>query len=115
MATNEIILHVAAEGGGITLYGLRNGMGWLFSREVIDQTPELLDEPWIQHESEVVSTWQDALELLDKYPWYCLCPPVVHPKFRQALYAAVISRDKAKVRGASRRMSDWKHLCSETG
>lgn len=43
----EVILQVGAEGGDVTLYGMLTKNGWLFSRQVIDQTPELLNEPWI--------------------------------------------------------------------
>jgi|ERR1035437_4603296 hypothetical protein len=66
MEQNEIILQVCAEGGGVTLYGVRTKEGWLFSRDVIGQYLVLLDEPSIQHTSVTVSSWSDALNLFCK-------------------------------------------------
>jgi len=47
---SEVILQVGAEGGAITLYGVRDPDGWRYS--VLDQTPSLLpdefDEPEIR-------------------------------------------------------------------
>ena len=57
MENNEIILRVGAEGGSLTLYGVRTKQGWLFSREVIDQTPLPLNVPGIKHRTKVVSSW----------------------------------------------------------
>ena len=56
----ETILEVGGEGGSITLYGVRTANGWLFSREVIDQSPELINEAAIQHRSEIVDSWPAA-------------------------------------------------------
>ena len=44
----EVIVDVSAEGGGVTLYGVRTKNGWLFSRGVIDQTLLLLGEAEIR-------------------------------------------------------------------
>ena len=65
----EVIIELGAEGGSITLSGFRTERGWCFSRELIDWTPELIDEERIQHTSAIVASWEAALKLLDKYPW----------------------------------------------
>jgi hypothetical protein len=39
----------------------------------------------IQHNSAAVDTWEAALKLLDKYPWFKLHPIRVHPEFRSKL------------------------------
>jgi len=70
MAKCEVIVEVLAEGGSITLYGIRNGPGWIFARSVNDFTPELVDEDTILHKSARVESWGAALGLLDKYRWY---------------------------------------------
>ena len=49
----ETIVEVLTEGGGIHLFGLRTAQGWLFSREVIDQTGFLVGESEIRHRSTV--------------------------------------------------------------
>jgi hypothetical protein len=108
----EIIVSVAAEGGGVTLYGMRTSKGWLFSRQVRDQTPELLDEPWIEHSSDVVDSWPAALELLDRYPWHRLYPKQVHEAFKKEVLEAVIARYEGTGVGSRSRLPHWKELCS---
>ena len=76
MNKSEVILEVGAEGGAITLYGVRDLDGWRYSTSVLDQTPSLLpdefDEPEIRKDSEVVNSWEAALRLIDRYPWHSL-------------------------------------------
>ena len=92
---NEVILDAGCEGGGITLYGQRNGRGWLFSRHLVDHIAWMSDEgPWIENDSEVVSTWAAALKLLDKYEFNHLYAIAVHPEFRARVLKAVLSRNK---------------------
>lgn len=108
---SELIVKVGAEGGSITLYGARTSTGWVFSRDVMDQTPELLDEPWIEHSSPKVATWTAALELLDVYPWHMLRPLTIHEEFRGAVLEAVEERFRADGRADSPKLSRWKDLC----
>lgn len=90
----EIIVEAGAEGGSLTLYGQRNGRGWLYSRHLVDHIAWMSDEgPWIEHDSEVVSTWAAALKLLDKYHFNHLYPLKVHPDFRSKVLKAVLSRN----------------------
>ena len=76
-----IVLQLGAECGSLTLYGMQTEQGWVFCRNLIDWTPQLIDEERIQHKSPVVDSWGAALTLLDQYPWQTLFPLVVHPKF----------------------------------
>ena len=80
---------------------------WLFSREVIDHTPELIDEPPIEHTSAVVNSWPAALKLLDENVWFMLRPLEVHVEFRKAIMDAVLERRGATGPG----LSKWKALC----
>jgi len=115
MIESEVILKVGAEGGGINLYGRRGERGWSFSRNVIDQTPTLLDESAIEHTSKLVDTWPDALALIDKYPWHKLHPLTVHPEFRQKVLEAVIARFSSKGDTGSDRLADWNEICGGGG
>lgn len=120
----EIILHLAAEGGGLDLVGYRKGDGWVFRRSVRDWTPELLDEEWIGHESKTVDTWEAALDLLDQYPWHKLSPISIHPEFRNAIFDAIEIRYDAGVDPANDRFAPaqrsssayrkWQNLCCGT-
>ena len=91
MNRSEVILELMAECGSITLYCARTPEGWQFSRNVMDQTPMLLDEPGIEHDSEEVKSWSAALKLLDKYPWHHFSPTQVHPEFRRLAFDAMIT------------------------
>jgi len=111
MTKCEVILQAGIEGGDITLYGVQGKQGWRFSREVIDQSALMLDEPTIQHESEVVASWEEALGLLDEYPWHRFRPLVVHPDFRPIVFEAVIARFSKEKNPNLRRLPDWKKCC----
>jgi hypothetical protein len=108
---NEIIFKASAAGGSVTLYGVRTNHGWRFTRQVIDQTPNLIDEPWIQHKSEVVDSWQAALELMDRYHWHTLFPREVHSEFRELVWAAVVSRYVLVNEKDHMGIAGWEHLC----
>jgi aerobic carbon-monoxide dehydrogenase large subunit len=105
----EIILELGAEGGSIALYGLRTERGWSFRRELIDSTSELIDEPRLENASDVVDSWEAALELLDQYPWPMLYPISIHPEFRQKIWAALQNRAHKASRPAFNR---WDALCN---
>lgn len=72
----QVILKAGVEGGSITLNGIYNGKCWFFSRDVVDQTPALIDEPNIFRYSKNVYSWQDALDMLDEHPWHMFSPLV---------------------------------------
>jgi Molybdopterin-binding domain of aldehyde dehydrogenase len=105
----EIILELGAEGGSIALYGLRTERGWSFRRELIDSTSELIDEPRLENASDVVDSWEAALELLDQYPWPMLYPISIHPEFRQKIWASLQNRAHKASRPAFNR---WDALCN---
>lgn len=100
-----------AEGGSITLYGARTTKGWQFARNVIDQTPMLLDETGIEHDSGVVKSWSAALKLLDRYPWHRFSPTQVHPEFRRLAFDAVMARYKVENKADQWVLPKWRCLC----
>jgi hypothetical protein len=107
----EVILEAGIEGGSITLYGMHNGKGWIFSEDICDQTPALIDEPGIYSRSKPVYSWEDALHLLDQYPWYRFCPLTVHPLFRGAVLVAVLNRSKPGELESDDGLHSWRHIC----
>ena len=62
----------------------------------LPSTPKLLPEEFpegvIHHRSSVVDSWEEALKLLDRYPWHRLYPLRVHPEFRQKIWVEVQRR-----------------------
>ena len=110
MPDKKVIVEIGADGGSITLFGVNSPRGWLYSRSVGDWTPELIDEERIQHDSNVVDSWEAALGLLDQYPWHRLSPQRVHPEFRRQVLAAVQKRFESSDDPMGR-MEDWCEVC----
>lgn len=106
-----LILEVLAEGGSIKLYGRQVEKGWEFQRQVIDQTPELIDEAWINHASGVARSWEEAVQLLDKYPWHHMVPDVVHAAFRGKVWAEISRR--AGEGEPMRYVDRWREKCGQ--
>jgi hypothetical protein len=109
----EVILKAGIEGGSITLYGRYTGKSWIFERDVLDQTPALIDEPTIQYKSNSVYSWEEALELLDKHPWHLFYPVEIHPVFRGAVLAAVIRRSKHNAMDDDYGFRNWLTICGD--
>lgn len=111
MEKREIIIQVGAEGGCITLYGMRTDQGWNFRQDVNDQTPEMLNEAAIQYTLAGGSSWQYALKLMDQYSWHKLYPLEVHPEFRAMVLEEVRSRSQADRNGTIWDGSQWEMVC----
>ncbi len=105
----QVVLEVGAEGGRLTIYGLSTPHGWRFSRQTIDDSAAFLGEPREQRESEIVDSWEKALELLRPYPWQKLYPLEVHPEFQERVFSEVLAcgSDDRNPHG----VSEWKTLC----
>jgi hypothetical protein len=108
---SEVIVEVGAEGGSVTLYGIRTNGGWIFSRKSIDQSAAFIGESWEGLESQTVASWSEALELLDLYPWHRLSPVQVHPDFREQVLDVVKIRYEGMAESVWNRLPDWEALC----
>jgi hypothetical protein len=113
-ADAEVILEALAEGGSLTLLGIKSGNGWRF-RLVRDESTfaDLLNEEDRQGiefrgESAWVNSWEEALALLDEHRWYKLYAGLVHPDFKRQVWAAVQSRSLRN----SARGPFWRRLVS---
>jgi hypothetical protein len=109
----QVILSAGCEGGDVTLYGVRVHDGWRFSRRMIDQTPMVIDEPAIEHETPLVDSWTEALALIDRYPWHEFLPLEVHPEFAARVWTAVQARLQAKD-SPGRYLDRWREACGLT-
>jgi len=91
----ELILDLAAEGGGVDLYGkpTRDG-NWTFWSDMNDWTPTMEDEDAIHRTTNDVSTWNAAIAVLDEhFPYWTnlhLC--YVHPNFRKQILELIEKR-----------------------
>lgn len=113
--SNEIIVEAGAEGGSLTLYGVRNGRDWLYSSRVTESYSDDDDPAVVEPPSKVVKTWNSALKLLDNYQrnhlyqWNHLYPVKVHPEFREKVLKAVVARSKRD--DIDHRLQDWQRVC----
>ena len=74
----------------------------------------MIDEAAIEHESDFVSSWRGALQLMDRYPWPHLTPLRVHPEFAARVWDAVERRSRGTgVRVDPERREDWRQMCSK--
>lgn len=120
MDLSAIILKVGTEMETITLHGVRGWNGWRYFISTMDETASLLprefDEHEYQQQSEIVDSWEAALRLLDRYPWFRLTPLAVHLRFRERIWAAVQSRLQRD--GAEppfpKQVERWRDICAES-
>jgi hypothetical protein len=111
---------LAEEGGLLTPLGIKSADFWRF-RLVRDESTlaDLLSEEDRQgiefwSESDWVDSFEDALQLLDKYPWHWLHALQVHPDFRRQIWAAVqdrTARERQENKWARRQLSEWQRVC----
>ena len=98
----QVILEIGAEGGSMTILGSRSPSGdWKFCSERNEAAiADLLSEEDLAgfglenfyHRSGFVDTFEQALELIDRYPWHRLWPLHVHPEFYDRVLAEVQER-----------------------
>lgn len=59
---------VGAEGGDAAFCGVYGGTAWRFSRTRADSPPGLTGKAALTDATALVSAWEDALALIDRYP-----------------------------------------------
>jgi len=96
----EMVLRTLDEGWSVTVSAENGSTGWTTFTVVRDDHPPLntLGDGGGEEPDTVVkfagpaTTWEGALELLDRFVWTVLTPDYVHPDFREAVLAAVRER-----------------------
>lgn len=103
---SEVVLEVGAEGGSLTL--VRETV-WRFRMKQNEAAIyDLLSENDRSEagnysgQSVSVSSFQEALDLLDKYPWFRLHPVHVHPEFLDEVLSEV------RTRGGEQEETRWR-------
>ena len=79
------ILEILAEGGSLTLVGRQTNAVWRYG--LLKNELALTDEGGGLSETPA-ETWEDALRLLERYPWRRLHTHYVHPDFAERVEAA---------------------------
>lgn len=106
----DVILDLAAKGGGLRLYGTRSEAGWSFKLVVNDC---VLDNDEVEAGSTAptitpaVTSWEDALALLDYYLWADMFPLAIHPEFRTEVWRQVQRRFNGKYSP----VNEWRTIC----
>lgn len=98
----QTILEVSAEGGSIKIMGRKSPSGaWRFCLEKNEaaMADHLSEEDLagfasgdFHSRSAFVSSFDEVLKLIDRYPWHKLWPLKVHPEFHDSVLAAVRKR-----------------------
>lgn len=120
-----VVLKVGAVGGSVTLVGRPAVPGeWDFARITNDQTEALLGEtgdgvvraPPLEI-LEWVASWEEGLQLMDRYPWVRLHPVAVHPEFVERVRVAVEERLTGAPQdpAVERERGKWERLLGRSG
>ena len=93
----EEIIILAAEGGRMTLWGLKRPDGsWIFSRKTNEAAlADILEgedlSSLVEQQSGIVCSWEQAKQLLGGALFY-LYPRHVHPEFKSLVWTEVCNR-----------------------
>lgn len=100
----EIVLKVGGSGGSVTLLRWQTSSGeltWTMETNEVALYDLLESEDGFNPRDAVrrkhADSFDDAIKLLDKYPWPRLYPMEVHPRYREAILMAVLERAGAEV------------------
>ena len=98
----QAILEIDAEGGSITILGSKSngGIGRFCLEKNEAAIADLLSEEDLAglgpedfcNRSGFVDAFEEALKLIDQYPWHKMWPGTVHPEFCDIVLAAVEKR-----------------------
>jgi GTP pyrophosphokinase len=99
LEVRETVLEVGAEGGSLAIIRERNTQGtweyWALRDEatIADLLPdEEFGKGELIERSAHKPAFEDALSLLDQYPWFRLIPMMVHPEFEKSILREVETR-----------------------
>ena len=112
------LLEVGGEGGDIGLFGFQTPEGeWRFFRETNEHalmdllSPEEAEGLELSSKSETVSSWEEAVRIMDRYPWPTLYPLYVHPAFVDLVMSELTARQQ-RPRGRID-LRRWTEVCEE--
>lgn len=101
------VLSLGAEGGGITVLGKEENGQWKFSLKI----NEIISDDVKQSDHhEIVDSFEQALNLLNAYPWPKLHPLKIHPVFRKSVWNGLQSV-KNQYKMEQQQFSRWAELC----
>ena len=101
------VLRVMAEGGSIALL-VRCVPAQSFALRVRDQCLQLIDEGEGYESVTHWGTWDEAVRVLERYPWRNLYPVEVNEAWSTEVWELVNAHSKAE---GCRRLSEWSDLC----
>ncbi len=109
----------------MTLVGRKTGATtFQFAQLTVDQSEDLLGEADVKAPDspaltspEWVASWEQALQLMDRYPWARLHPVAVHPEFVDRVRVAVEERlaGEPQHRSLARERRNWERLLGRSG
>ena len=118
VANEIVVIAVSAEGRDVKLLGRRGvDRSWMFCRVTSDCSWGMLDAKMKTDQTvpipRWVSSWSDAMALLDRYPWATLRPTSVLGEFQAAVLAEVTGRlVDAPAARREEQMAHWQRVCA---
>lgn len=118
--TKQVIVSIGGEGGSITLFGFKDIEGkWQFmlntDESVMSDFDNTLTPEDVIRNSGIVSTWEGAIKLLDRYPWISLIPLEVHSEFRNKIWESILDHGKKleghQIPGWLKSLERWCEVC----
>jgi hypothetical protein len=109
-----VVVEIGAEGGGIKVLSRSSDDGCLeYSVTMRDQTLTFLAEDEggavIRRSTDWMGSWNDAVAVLDRWPWPMLHPLRIHPEFRYRVLVAVEGyRDRCGRAATGSAVSRWR-------
>jgi hypothetical protein len=113
-----VVVEIGAEGGSIKFLARSDDDGRLeYSVTMRDQTLTIIDEDErgnvIRRSTDWMGSWNDAVAVLDRWPWPMLHPLRIHPEFRYRVLVAVEGyRDRCGRAATATALSRWRKACS---
>jgi hypothetical protein len=98
----EIILSLGAGTGSMTLYGVKLEHEWHFLLK-LDKTNR---NPNLHKEILFKKGFQNAIEMLDEFPWHMYIPRRIHPEFAELILQEVENRLESE----HVRLAYWRRL-----
>jgi hypothetical protein len=115
----RILVAGAEEETGLVLYGRRTPLGWQFHPAWAGHFARGSSGAGAFPDPDEFRDWESALAALDGRQWYRLPAVLVHPEFRDRVWAAVLTRlapEPATADAYSERLLQrWRERCRGAG
>lgn len=121
-STPEIVVEVVAEGGSLKLHRVRRSDGTEVFTTVLNEVAlyDMLSDDELEGmggpiKTDMATTFDGAMELLDRHEWAFVRPWVVHPEFSDRIWNAILQRSATirRTHQHEERFALWATMCGK--